>query len=687
MRKRAVLRYKRVEEMVNTETGYIAGLEAIINDLRKPLMDKELITPKDNDAIFANIDSIYNLHMTVHKDLVRRFEEYTFTSKFGDIMVRNAPFFKIYIEYLNKYLSGSNMLKDMAKTNPEIQAILAAFQAKHNNDAGSFLIKPVQRFMKYHVILEPILKETNPEHPDHALLTSAYDKISTVVQGVNEMTNRIMNSIKLNELDIQFKNEGEPIYDRKRELLFSSQVYWISKELQIPVDAYFFTDMILLVSREEQIIDNKIVSKISEMQHTHFQPKILLRMKWNNKTSSFQDVSDGKTMRNIINLSTESGPVTISTRSKNGETEKQSIISSLNKCMVAPKTANFYAVEVRPLGTEELNSTSLSKHTIYIIEVKIGEIRQNLYIRFKEMVELADQIQIRYPQLAKKLPSLNKKWLDNHRSKTIETRKLAIMEFLQAVLNDKDVRADPTFVVNTLKLRDNFYDMPKLIEERIEQNKKKLADEKHVEPTALDLLCCVELKLGRYSYHFEEQKRPFKGESVMVDICLMTSDVERITITEFDTVEDVCNKISRKIGLNINRDFRLFHEIGKKESRALDHDQVVMKLFDLKDTVDNGFFSKIKSAVRGVIMPDTRPILVFKKYYYLPHKKEQEEYRRDLVRLRLLVYQVFTEIREHKYQLTFDEYCFFGALLVYLINSGNVAQIIANGDLDISTII
>jgi hypothetical protein len=43
------------------------------------------------------------------------------------------------------------------------------------------------------------------------------------------------------------------------------------------------------------------------------------------------------------------------------------------------------------------------------------------------MVELADQIQHKYPQLAKKLPSLNKKWLDNHRSKTIETRKLAIM--------------------------------------------------------------------------------------------------------------------------------------------------------------------------------------------------------------------------------------------------------------------
>lgn len=69
-------------------------------------------------------------------------------------------------------------------------------------------------------------------------------------------------------------------------------------------------------------------------------------------------------------------------------------------------------------------------------------------------------------------------------------------------------------------------------------------------------------------------------------------------------------------------------------------------------------------------MPDTRPILVFKKYYYLPHEKEQEEYKRDLVRLRLLVYQVFTEIKEHKYQLSYEEYAFFGALLLYIRKNG-----------------
>jgi hypothetical protein len=33
------------------------------------------------------------------------------------------------------------------------------------------------------------------------------------------------------------------------------------------------------------------------------------------------------------------------------------------------------------------------------------------------------------------------------------------------------------------------------------------------------------------------------------------------------------------MGLRSNRDFRLFHEIGKKELRVLEHEQIITKLF------------------------------------------------------------------------------------------------------------
>ena len=52
-----------------------------------------------------------------------------------------------------------------------------------------------------------------------------------------------------------------------------------------------------------------------------------------------------------------------------------------------------------------------------------------------------------------------------------------------------------------------------------------------------------------------------------------------VKITEQNTVEDVCIKVSKLIGLRMNKDFRLFHEIGKKELRVLDYEQKIMKIF------------------------------------------------------------------------------------------------------------
>ena len=45
---------------------------------------------------------------------------------------------------------------------------------------------------------------------------------------------------------------------------------------------------------------------------------------------------------------------------------------------------------------------------------------------------------------------------------------------------------------------------------------------------------------------------------------MVEEDPCTVSITQYYTVEDICNKVSKIIGLRMNRDFRLFHEIGKK---------------------------------------------------------------------------------------------------------------------------
>ena len=80
----------------------------------------------------------------------------------------------------------------------------------------------------------------------------------------------------------------------------------------------------------------------------------------------------------------------------------------------------------------------------------------------------------------------------------------------------------------------------------------------------------------------------------------------------------------------------------------------------------------MKSTITKMVSPETLPTLIFKKYYYLPYEIELAEVKRDLTRLRLFVHQIFAEVQEMKYQLTFDEYLLFLAMRIYIEIDGKL---------------
>ena len=93
---------------------------------------------------------------------------------------------------------------------------------------------------------------------------------------------------------------------------------------------------------------------------------------------------------------------------------------------------------------------------------------------------------------------------------------------------------------------------------------------KREEKEAFTILCGTEIKLGRDLFHDfdnDEERRKLKeiADKIEIEVMLLSQEEPvKVLITDYDTVEDVCNKVSKLIGLRSNRDFRLFHEIGKK---------------------------------------------------------------------------------------------------------------------------
>ncbi|OSX61642.1 hypothetical protein POSPLADRAFT_1066230 [Postia placenta MAD-698-R-SB12] len=96
----------------------------------------------------------------------------------------------LYLAYITKHASAlehlNNLPKTPALTNYLAQSRSLASSLTHAWDLPSLLIKPVQRLLKYALLLSAIIVETPDGHLDKANLKQAREKMEEVARGVNE---------------------------------------------------------------------------------------------------------------------------------------------------------------------------------------------------------------------------------------------------------------------------------------------------------------------------------------------------------------------------------------------------------------------------------------------------------------------------------------------------------------------
>lgn len=100
------------------------------------------------------------------------------------------------------------MEKNIQKCQEQIQGKTTSW------DLGSLLIKPVQRVLKYPLLLREILALTSPEHLDHDDLASALKEIEDVAENINEIKRRkdivekIIGEKKKTEISVKKTNKS-----------------------------------------------------------------------------------------------------------------------------------------------------------------------------------------------------------------------------------------------------------------------------------------------------------------------------------------------------------------------------------------------------------------------------------------------------------------------------------------------
>ncbi|KAJ7316294.1 hypothetical protein JRQ81_002456 [Phrynocephalus forsythii] len=160
-----------VEELINTEISYVHNLQLCISDIRSHLQKKQ-VPEIDLDGLFSNIDDVLHLSKHLLKGLeatVNQEDEQLLriSTLFQELKEEIENVYKIYCADYDQALLLLEMYRKDPKLHKEIADTLSSMVPHTGaSDLTFFLVMPVQRVMKYPLLLQKILANT-PEK-DHA---------------------------------------------------------------------------------------------------------------------------------------------------------------------------------------------------------------------------------------------------------------------------------------------------------------------------------------------------------------------------------------------------------------------------------------------------------------------------------------------------------------------------------------
>uniref|UniRef100_A0A672LEJ8 Dynamin-binding protein n=1 Tax=Sinocyclocheilus grahami TaxID=75366 RepID=A0A672LEJ8_SINGR len=191
-------RSKVIEELLQTEHDYIKDLQMCVKEIIHPLQKKQ-VQSIDFDGLFGNINSVIELSSRLYKTLQ---DTDSIGQVFLDYKGELEEVYKIYcqnhddaISLLEAYEKDENIQKHVVYfflfTLSSSLALLFCHRGKTNYiNLGSFLIKPVQRVMRYPLLLMELLNTTPESHHDRKQLAEAVISIKEINVNINEYKRR-----------------------------------------------------------------------------------------------------------------------------------------------------------------------------------------------------------------------------------------------------------------------------------------------------------------------------------------------------------------------------------------------------------------------------------------------------------------------------------------------------------------
>ncbi|XP_062415745.1 rho guanine nucleotide exchange factor TIAM2-like [Pungitius pungitius] len=192
---------KVIQELVDTEKSYVKDLVRLFEVYLSPLQKENFLSKEEMEALFGSLPEMLDFQRVFLQTLEERiascpdFGHLETPGEFKHLLFSLGGSFLYYADHFKHY-SGfcANHLKvqkvlERAKTDGAFKFFLETRNPtnQHSSSLESYLIKPVQRVLKYPLLLRELVSLTEAESPEHTHLTEALRAMEKVATHINEM--------------------------------------------------------------------------------------------------------------------------------------------------------------------------------------------------------------------------------------------------------------------------------------------------------------------------------------------------------------------------------------------------------------------------------------------------------------------------------------------------------------------
>ena len=175
-----------IKELYDTEKNYVDALRMMVQHFIKPL--KDIIPADDRNVIFNHIEKMSKVHQAFQKEIQNAI--LLGNPRLEDVFVKYKKELLIYGDYCSNLPKAQERIDEVLKRSEQIRTQVEACEKRANE--GKFRLRdllhvPMQRVLKYHLLLRELIKSTEKGSEEKERLEKALEAMMDLSLYVNEV--------------------------------------------------------------------------------------------------------------------------------------------------------------------------------------------------------------------------------------------------------------------------------------------------------------------------------------------------------------------------------------------------------------------------------------------------------------------------------------------------------------------